>query len=185
MVEYIFQKSIPDIVCFGKALTAGYFPLAVTLTSERIFDQFLGEYFEDKQLFHGHTFTGHPVGCIAALANINLYKKRHLIQDINANAIYLKKRLDELQKLSIVADIRHKGLLAGIELAKNRKPIRILEDKTKLNYFIMNESLKMGVFLRSLGNIMIIIPPLAIDRNALEILLDTQFKLLQKIEKKV
>jgi adenosylmethionine---8-amino-7-oxononanoate aminotransferase len=185
MVEYIFQKSIPDIVCFGKALTAGYFPLAVTLTSERIFDQFLGEYFEDKQLFHGHTFTGHPVGCIAALANINLYKKRHLIQDINANAIYLKKRLDELQKLSIVADIRHKGLLAGIELAKNRKPIRILEDKTKINYFIMNESLKMGVFLRSLGNIMIIIPPLAIDRNALEILLDTQFKLLQKIEKKV
>jgi adenosylmethionine-8-amino-7-oxononanoate aminotransferase len=104
MVEYIFQKSIPDIVCFGKALTAGYFPLAVTLTSERIFDQFLGEYFEDK---------------------------------------------------------------------------------TKINYFIMNESLKMGVFLRSLGNIMIIIPPLAIDRNALEILLDTQFKLLQKIEKKV
>jgi adenosylmethionine-8-amino-7-oxononanoate aminotransferase len=155
------------------------------LTSKRIFDQFLGEYCEDKQFFHGHTFTGHPVGCAAALENINLYRTRHLIQDINANARYLKKRLDELQKLSIVADIRYKGLLAGIELAKNRKPIQILKDKTKVNYFIMNESLKMGVFLRALGNIMIIIPPLAINRNALEILLDTQFKLLQKIEKKV
>lgn len=185
MVEYISQKSIPDIVCFGKALTGGYFPLAVTLTSKRIFEEFLGEYCEDKQFFHGHTFTGHPVGCAAALENINLYRARHLIQDINANARYLKKRLDELQKLSIVADIRYKGLLAGIELAKNRKPIQILKDRTKVNYFIMNESLKMGVFLRALGNIMIIIPPLAINRNALEILLDTQFKLLQKIEKKV
>jgi adenosylmethionine---8-amino-7-oxononanoate aminotransferase len=75
--------------------------------------------------------------------------------------------------------------LAGIELAKNGKPIQILKDKTKVSYFIMNESLKMGVFLRALGNIMIIIPPLAIDRNALEKLLDTQFKVLQKIEKKV
>jgi adenosylmethionine---8-amino-7-oxononanoate aminotransferase len=185
MVEYIYQKSIPDIVCFGKALTAGYFPLAVTLTSKRIYDEFLGEYFEDKQLFHGHTFTGHPVGCAAALENINLYSTRHLIQKINANSRYLKKRLDELPKLSIVSDIRHKGLLAGIELAKNGKPIQILKDKTKVNYFIMNESVKMGVFLRSLGNIMIIIPPLAIDRNALEIVLDTQFKLLQKIEKNV
>ncbi len=185
MVEYVSQKSIPDIVCFGKALTAGYFPLAVTLTSERIYDKFLGEYFEDKQLFHGHTFTGHPVGCAAALENINLYRTRDLIQKINANSRYLKKRLDELEKLSIVSDIRYKGLLAGIELAKNRRPIQILKDKTRVNYFIMNESLKMGVFLRSLGNIMIIIPPLAIDRNTLEILLDTQFKLLQKIEKNV
>jgi adenosylmethionine---8-amino-7-oxononanoate aminotransferase len=185
MAEYISQRSIPDIVCFGKALTAGYFPLAVTLTTERIFDQFLGEYFQNKQLFHGHTFTGHPVGCAAALENIILYKKCNLIQHIKANGKYLKKRLHEFEKFSIVADIRYKGLLAGIELAKNGKPIQILKDKTKVNYFVMKESLKMGVFLRALGNIMIVIPPLAIDRNDLGILLDTQFKLLQKIEERV
>ena len=185
MAEYISQRSIPDIACFGKALTAGYFPLAVTLTSERIFDQFLGEYFQNKQLFHGHTFTGHPVGCAAALENIILYKKCNLIQHIKANGKYLKKRLREFEKFSIVADIRYKGLLAGIELAKNGKPIQILKDKTNVNYFVMNESLKMGVFLRALGNIMIVIPPLAIDRNDLRILLDTQFKLLQKIEERV
>jgi adenosylmethionine---8-amino-7-oxononanoate aminotransferase len=185
MAEYISQRSIPDIACFGKALTAGYFPLAVTLTTERIFDQFLGEYFQNKQLFHGHTFTGHPVGCAAALENIILYKKCNLIQHIKANGKYLKKRLHEFEKFSIVADIRYKGLLAGIELAKNGKPIQILKDKTKVNYFVMKESLKMGVFLRALGNIMIVIPPLAIDRNDLGILLDTQFKLLQKIEERV
>jgi adenosylmethionine-8-amino-7-oxononanoate aminotransferase len=185
MAEYISQRSIPDIACFGKALTAGYFPLAVTLTSERIFDQFLGEYFQNKQFFHGHTFTGHPVGCAAALENIILYKKHNLIQHIKANGKYLEKRLREFKKFSIVADIRCKGLLAGIELAKNGKSIQILKDRTKLYYFVMNESLKMGVFLRTLGNVMIVIPPLAIDRKDLEILLDTQFKLLQKIEERV
>jgi adenosylmethionine-8-amino-7-oxononanoate aminotransferase len=185
MAEYISQRSIPDIACFGKALTAGYFPLAVTLTSKRIFDQFLGEYFQNKQFFHGHTFTGHPVGCAAALENIILYKKRNLIQHIKANGKYLEKRLREFKKFSIVADIRCKGLLAGIELAKNGKSIQMLKDRTKVNYFVMNESLKMGVFLRTLGNVMIVIPPLAIDRKDLEILLDTQFKLLQKIEERV
>ena len=185
MAEYISQRSIPDIACFGKALTAGYFPLAVTLTSKRIFDQFLGEYFQNKQFFHGHTFTGHPVGCAAALQNIILYKKRNLIQHIKANGKYLEKRLREFKKFSIVADIRFKGMLAGIELAKNGKSIQILKDGTKVNYFVMNESLKMGVFLRTLGNVMIVIPPLAIDRKDLEILLDTQFKLLRKIEDRV
>ncbi len=185
MAEYISQRSIPDIACFGKALTAGYFPLAVTLTSKRIFDQFLGEYFQNKQFFHGHTFTGHPVGCAAALQNIILYKKRNLIQHIKVNGKYLEKRLREFKKFSIVADIRFKGMLAGIELAKNGKSIQILKDGTKVNYFVMNESLKMGVFLRTLGNVMIVIPPLAIDRKDLEILLDTQFKLLQKIEERV
>ena len=185
MAEYISQRSIPDIACFGKALTAGYFPLAVTLTSKRIFDQFLGEYFQNKQFFHGHTFTGHPVGCAAALQNIILYKKSNLIQHIKANGKYLEKRLREFKKFSIVADIRFKGMLAGIELAKNGKSIQILKDGTKVNYFVMNESLKMGVFLRTLGNVMIVIPPLAIDRKDLEILLDTQFKLLRKIEDRV
>lgn len=185
MAEYISQRSIPDIACFGKALTAGYFPLAVTLTSKRIFDQFLGDYFQNKQFFHGHTFTGHPVGCAAALQNIILYKKRNLIQHIKANGKYLEKRLHEFKKFSIVVDIRCKGMLAGIELAKNGKSIQILKDGTKVNYFVMNESLKMGVFLRTLGNVMIVIPPLAIDRKNLEILLDTQFKLLQKIEERV
>ncbi|HEX2231652.1 MAG TPA: adenosylmethionine--8-amino-7-oxononanoate transaminase, partial [Nitrososphaeraceae archaeon] len=102
MAEYISQRSIPDIACFGKALTAGYFPLAVTLTSKRIFDQFLGEYFQNKQFFHGHTFTGHPVGCAAALENIILYKKRNLIQHIKANGKYLEQRLREFKKFSIV-----------------------------------------------------------------------------------
>jgi len=185
MVQYVAENSLPDIVCFGKALTAGYFPLAVTLTTKKIFDAFLGDYSANKHLYHGHTFTGHPVGCATAIANLNLYKKSKLIKQIRHNSDYLRKRLSEFRESSIVEDIRYKGLLAGIELAKNGRPIRLLKNKRRINYFIMQESLKMGVFLRPLGNIMLVIPPLAIDRKNLETLLDTQLKIIKKIEKDI
>lgn len=183
MIEYLAQRSKPDIVCFGKALTAGYFPLAVTLTTDRIFDAFLGKYSENKHLYHGHTFTGHPVGCAAALANIELYEKQNLMQQINENAKYIASRLREFARSPIVADIRHKGLLAGIELARNNKPIVTLKNNERINYFIIQESLKMGVHLRPLGNIMMVIPPLAIGRKDLEKLLDAQLEILRKVER--
>ena len=183
MIEYLAQRSQPDIVCFGKALTAGYFPLAVTLTTDRIFNAFLGKYSDNVHLYHGHTFTGHPVGCAAALTNIELYEKRNLIQQINANAKYIATRLREFARSPIVTDIRHKGLLAGIELARNNKPIVMLKNKERINYFIMQESLKMGVHLRPLGNIMIVIPPLAIGRRDLGKLLDVQLEIVRKVER--
>ena len=183
MIEYLAQRSQPDIVCFGKALTAGYFPLAVTLTTDRIFNAFLGKYSDSVHLYHGHTFTGHPVGCAAALKNIELYEKHNLIQQINANAKYIASRLREFARSPIAADIRHKGLLAGIELARNNKPIVMLKNKERINYFIMQESLKMGVHLRPLGNIMIVIPPLAIGRRDLGKLLDVQLEIVRKVER--
>ena len=183
MIEYLAQRSQPDIVCFGKALTGGYFPLAVTMTTDRIFNAFLGKYSDNKQFYHGHTFTGHPVGCAAALANIELYEKSNLMQRINTNAKYIASRLREFAKSPIVADIRHKGMLAGIELARNDKPIITLKNKERINYFIVQESLKRGVHLRPLGNVMLVIPPLAIGKKDLERVLDTQFEILRKVER--
>ncbi len=183
VIEYLAQNSQPDIVCFGKALTGGYFPLAVTLVTRRIFDGFLGKYHYNRQLYHGHTFTGHPVGCAAALANIENYQKRDLMQHIKVSTQYIASRLPEFSKSPIVADIRHKGLLAGFELAKNNKPIVVLKNREIVNYFIMHQALKMGVHLRPLGNIMLLIPPLGIGKQDLEKLLNVQLKLLRKIEK--
>jgi adenosylmethionine---8-amino-7-oxononanoate aminotransferase len=183
IIEYIAQNSQPDIVCFGKALTAGYFPLAVTLVTRHIFDAFLGKYSDNKHLYHGHTFTGHPVGCTAALANIEKYQNRNLAQQIKVSTEYISSRLPEFSNSSIVADVRHKGLLVGIELAKNNKPVLILKNKEVTNYFIMQQSLKMGIHLRPLGNIMLLIPPLNITKRDLEKLLNVQLKLLRKMEK--
>jgi adenosylmethionine---8-amino-7-oxononanoate aminotransferase len=183
IVEYVAQKSQPDIVCFGKALTGGYFPLAVTLVTRSIFDAFLGRYHYNKHLYHGHTFTGHPVGCAAALANIENYQNHDLTQQIKVSTEYIASRLPEFLKSPIVADIRHKGLLAGIELAKNNKPIVNLKNKEIISYFIMQQALKMGVYLRPLRNIMLLIPPLGIRKRDLEMLLNVQLMLLRKIEK--
>jgi len=183
MAEYLAQRSRPDIVCFGKALTGGYFPLAATLTTEHIFKSFLGDYSEGKQFYHGHTFTGHPVGCAAAMANIELYEKRNLMQQVKASGRQISSRLSEFRKSVLVADIRHKGMLAGIELARNGKPILALKDGQRLNYFIMRESLRRGVHLRPLGNIMMVTPPLAIDRKNLDLLLDTHLQILKEIER--
>ena len=183
VVEYLAQKSQPDIVCFGKALTGGYFPLAVTLVTRRIFDAFLGRYHYNKQLYHGHTFTGHPVGCAAALANIENYQNHDLTQQIKVSTEYIASRLPEFSRSPIVADIRHKGLLAGIELAKNNKPIVILKNKEIINYFIMQQALEMRVYLRPLRNIMLLIPPVGIGKRDLEKLLNVQLMLLRKIEK--
>jgi adenosylmethionine-8-amino-7-oxononanoate aminotransferase len=185
MIEYISQDSTPDIVCFGKALTAGYFPLAVTLTTNKIYEPFLGEYSENKQFYHGHTFTGNPIGCATAIANIEEYRRQNLIQQIKENSKHISKRLKEIEYSNIITDIRHKGLLTGIEIEKDGKPIEILKDGQRLNYFVMKESLKMGVFLRSLGNILMFIPPLAINQQELDKIIDVQFKLIKMIEDKV
>ncbi|MDQ4074589.1 MAG: adenosylmethionine--8-amino-7-oxononanoate transaminase [Thermoproteota archaeon] len=189
MVEYLAQNSSPHIVCFGKALTAGYFPLAVTLTTDRIYNSFLDEFGKNKELYHGHTFTGHPVGCATALANIDLYKRKNLLSQIRDNGNYISNRLRELKSLSysnIQMDIRHKGLLAGIELeTKKGKPLEYLKNKQRLSSFIMKESLKMNVFLRPLGNILVTIPPLAIDRDNLKQIMDVQFELIGMINSKI
>jgi len=182
MIEYLAQRSTPDIVCFGKALTGGYSPLAVTLSTAEIYNAFLGKYSESKQLYHGHTFTGHPIACAAALANLDLYRRHNLLQRIRENSRYLEQRLKEFSKSQVVSRLRHKGLLAAFELQKKMNPINYMQNKEPIQYFIMRESMKRGVFIISLANTKIVIPPFAIPRRNLRTLLDVQHHLLQKIE---
>jgi adenosylmethionine-8-amino-7-oxononanoate aminotransferase len=188
MVEYLAQGSIPDIVCFGKSLTAGYSPLAVTLTTKEIFNKFLGNYAENKQFYHGHTYTGHTLGCSVALANIDLYHNHNLIEKIRANGVYLEKRLKEIQRsYSITQGARCKGLLGAIDLVHDNNkdktvPIEILKNRLRLGTFIMQESLKLGVFLRSLGNTLLIIPPLAIGKADFRFLLGVIQDLVGKVQ---
>jgi adenosylmethionine---8-amino-7-oxononanoate aminotransferase len=182
MIEYIAQESFPDIVCLGKALSAGYSPLAATLTTNKIFEAFLGQYGEKKHLYHGHTFTGHAIGCTAAIANLKLYKKYKLIEQIYSNSQYIKKSLREIKKSPIVKHVRCKGLLAALDLVKHGTKITYTKDKVPISYFIMQQSLRMGVILRPLWNTITIIPPLAMKRNDLIFLMDVITKLIDKVE---
>jgi adenosylmethionine---8-amino-7-oxononanoate aminotransferase len=196
MIEYVAQDSKPDIICYGKALNGGYFPIAVTMTTNEIYKAFLGEYNEYKQLFHGHTYTGHPVGCTACITNLELYEKRNLLQKIRINSTHIGKRLKAFRDFKTVHKIRHQGLLIGIELAKEdavsqkkkkKTPLNYIDeygDKLQLNNYIMRESLKRGVFLRSLGHVITLIPPLAMPRGQLDILINTIYDIIKSIEER-
>ena len=183
LCEYVSQKSKPDIVCYAKALTGGYFPLAVTLATQEIFDAFLGKYQDNKHLFHGHTFAGHSVGCACAMANLDLYKRFKLLDKIGANSLYLGKLLEPLMNLDIVADVRYKGLLGAIEIEnpKISKPILKLGN-TPISQFIAEQALKRGVYVRPLGNIIPIIPPLAISKKELSELISVYEEIVKLIQ---
>ena len=189
MVEYLAQGSIPDIVCFGKTLTGGYSPLAATLCNSQIYSCFLSDYSESKHFRHGHTYTGHPLGCSAAIANLRLYKKQNLLSKIRKNSTYLRNRLKEIWESPVIGSVGHKGLLAAIQLEGKRGKKRIPMEKLNVygkqvrsNYYLTQEALKRGVFIRGLGNTIVIIPPLAIDRKDFGHLLDVVFELVGKVE---
>lgn len=180
MIEYLKQDSIPDIVCFGKALTAGYTPLAVTLTNSEIFRSFLDN---KVKLYHGHTYCGHPIGCATAIANLKLYRKRGLIQDIPLKSRFIRKRLFELQNSPAVSNVRHEGMLAGLDISK--QGIDAVKKRTgePVNSFIFKNALNSGVYLRPLEKTIVLIPPLAIDRKNLEYLLSVVGLIVKKVER--
>lgn len=184
LVEYVAQKSSPDLVAYGKMLTAGYVPMAVTLASERIYDSFLGEYSEMRHLYHGHTFTANPLGCAAANANLRLYRRSGLISKVRKTSRILARRLEEMLQMPIVGDIRHKGMLAGIELVSDRRkktPIRFSQSTNKV---VFEEAKKNGIYLRTLGNIVMLVPPLAISEDEMDLLVDGTIDTIKAVSRR-
>jgi adenosylmethionine-8-amino-7-oxononanoate aminotransferase len=185
MIEYQTQESIPDIASFGKMLSGGYLPLAATLASKKIYDSFLGDYKDMKHFFHGHTFTGNPIACATALTNISLYKKYNLISKIKKRAIQIQSRIEEISNLDLVGDVRHKGLLMGIELVSNKKTKSSVSLQKRLPQKIFIEAKKYGIYQRTLGNIVMVIPPLAISEKELDFLLDGTIKTIKNVSAQI
>jgi adenosylmethionine-8-amino-7-oxononanoate aminotransferase len=183
MVEYQSQGSIPDIVSFGKMLTAGYLPLAATLTSKKVYDAFLGSNGEMKQFFHGHTFTGNPLACATALANLDLYTKQNLISKIKKKSIQLHRRIEEISGLDLVGDVRHKGLLMGIELVNNKEKKTPINPYKGISQRVFNEAKKHRIYLRTLGHIVMLVPPLAISEKELDFLVDGTIDTIKRVAK--
>jgi adenosylmethionine-8-amino-7-oxononanoate aminotransferase len=185
MIEYQTQESIPDIASFGKMLSGGYLPLAATLASKKIYDSFLGEYKDMKHFFHGHTFTGNPIACATALTNISLYKKYNLISKIKKRAKQIQSRIEEISNLDLVGDVRHSGLLMGIELVSNKKTKSPVLSQKRLPQKIFIEAKKHGIYQRTLGNIVMVIPPLAISEKELDFLLNGTIKTIKNVSAQI
>ena len=179
MIEYKKQNCFPDIVSFGKMLTGGYLTFAATLTTKKISNSFLGKFYDSKHLFHGHTYTGNPIAASLALENLKLYDKTKLIQKIQKTSKLLGNRANEFYELDVVGDVRHKGMLMGVELINNNSN----KTRKSINKIVFEEGKKHNIFFRTLGNVVMLVPPLAISSKEINLLVDGAIKTIEGISK--
>ena len=175
------ENVTPDIMTVAKGITGGYLPLAATLATEKIFNGFMGEFSakggsasggkDNKTFFHGHTYTGNPLACSAALANLRIFRREKTLQKLQPKIRMLKEGLQKLYEFNNVGDIRQRGFMAGIELVKNRKTKAPFGCEKRIGHKVIMEARKRGVMLRPLGDVIVLMPPLSITIKELKLLL--------------
>ncbi|MCL4474633.1 MAG: adenosylmethionine--8-amino-7-oxononanoate transaminase [Nitrospirae bacterium] len=162
---------VPNIICLSKGITGGYLPLAATMATEEIYKAFLGEFKDLKTFFHGHSYTGNPLGCAAALACLDIFEKEKTLEGLGPKIGMLEAFLKDIAELGHVGDVRNKGLIAGIELVKDKSTKEPYPWEEKMGWRVAYYAREHGVFIRPLGNVVVVMPPLSISLENLEQLL--------------
>ncbi|HEY1538947.1 MAG TPA: adenosylmethionine--8-amino-7-oxononanoate transaminase [Solirubrobacteraceae bacterium] len=151
----------PDLMCVAKGLTGGYLPLAATLTSERIYEAFLGDFAQLKTFFHGHTYTGNPLACAAALATLEIFEREDTIAALAPKIALLGELLAEhVAPLASVREVRRRGFMVGIEL----------EDfplQARMGHQVTRAARRRGAIVRPLGDVVVLMTPLSITADEL------------------
>jgi len=150
----------PDLMCLAKGITGGYLPLAATLASEEIYEGFLGRYEEFRTFFHGHTYTGNPLACAAALANLDIFERERTLERLQPKIAHFEELLAGIAALPEVAEVRQKGVMVGIDLGDH-------DPSLQMGHRVTIEARKRGAFIRPLGNTIVLMPPLAISEDEL------------------
>jgi len=151
----------PDFLCLAKGLTGGYMPLAATLTTDRVYAGFLGEHEEFKTFFHGHTYTGNPLACAAALATLDVFEEERTLERLQPKIELLGRLLEPVDELPMVKEVRRRGFMVGIELAGF--PV-----EARMGHQVTLEARRRGAIIRPLGDVVVLMPPLAISEADLE-----------------
>jgi adenosylmethionine-8-amino-7-oxononanoate aminotransferase len=149
----------PDFLALAKGMTGGYLPMAATLTTQSVFDAFVGDYSEFKTFFHGHSFTGNQLGAAAALASLDLLQSPLSIRARLRLERTLRDSLAKLWRLSSVGDIRQVGLIAGIELVKNWRTREPFDLRERAGIRVCEAMTRRGVLTRPIGNVVVLMPP--------------------------
>lgn len=177
------QESVgPDLLCLGKGITGGYLPLAATLTTDKVFNAFLGDYEELKTFYHGHTYTGNPVACAAALANLEVFQEERTVESLRPKIDTITMWLEDFRGHPKVGDIRQKGMMAGIELMEDPKGGRPYPLSKRVGHRVCMEIRKHGVILRNLGDTVVIMPPLSITLEEIDLLFSALKKAINQLE---
>jgi adenosylmethionine-8-amino-7-oxononanoate aminotransferase len=149
----------PDLIAMAKGLTGGYLPMAATLTTQAIFDRFLGEYQKFKTFFHGHSYTGNQLGAAAALASLQILRSPASISSRRGLQRALREGLNELWRHPNVGDVRQVGLVAGIELVKNWRTRETFDLRRQAGIRVCEAMAQRGVLTRPIGNVVVLMPP--------------------------
>lgn len=179
------EEVMPDFLCLAKGLTGGYLPLAATLTTEEVFQEFLGPPESGKTFFHGHTYTGNPLGCAAALASLDLLVAPTGLPALSDKIEQLKGHLERMRSVPLVGDIRQRGLMAGIELVRDRGTRNPYPSSMRVGARFCQLCREAGVLLRPLGDVVVVMPPLAIDRPLLDRLGDVLYNSLCSLQREM
>ncbi len=169
------ERISPDILCLAKGLTGGYLPLAATLVTDEIYSAFLGAPHEGRTFFHGHTYTGNPLACAAALASLELFEKNDVLANVRANADRLSRRLRELTEHPHVGEVRQKGIMAGIELVRDRITQAPFHAARRTGHLVTLAARKRGVVIRPLGDVVVLMPAPAMPGHLVDELCDAAF----------
>lgn len=175
------EEVVPDFLCLAKGLTGGYLPLAATLTTDEIYGAFLGRPEEGRSFYHGHTYTGNPLGAAVALASLELIHKSGLLNALPAKVERLREHLEKLRDLPLVGDIRQQGLMAGIELVEDRTSKRPFPPELRMGAQVCRSARDQGVLLRPLGDVVVVMPPPAIDLSLLDRLCAVLYNTIREI----
>src|SRR3954452_4705639 len=159
------ERVAPDFLCLGKGLTGGYLPLAATLATERVYEGFLGAPEDARTFFHGHTFTGSPLACAAALASLDAFEEEHTLLRLQPKIRLLGELLDEVAAMPEVAEVRGRGFMAGIDLGEHPPQVR-------LGHQVALEARRRGAIVRPLGDVIVLMPPLSISKADLRRLVE-------------
>jgi adenosylmethionine-8-amino-7-oxononanoate aminotransferase len=155
----------PDLMCLAKGITGGYMPLAATLATERIYEGFLGEFDQFRTFFHGHTYTGNPLACAAAIANLNVFEQERTIEKLQPKIALLADCLKRVAGLPTVREVRQRGFMVGIDLADFPLEVR-------MGHRVTLEARKRGAIVRPLGDTVVLMPPLGIETAELRRLVE-------------
>ncbi len=175
------ENVTPDFMCVAKSITGGYMPLAATLTTDEIFSGFLGRFEDFKTFFHGHTYTGNPLACSVAVKNLELYEHEKLIERIKSNVALIENKLQGFYNLDHVGEVRHRGFMIGVELVKNRKNKKPYPPGEKMGQKVTMEARKRGVIIRPLGDVIVLMPPIAIDEKTLGELIEVTYESIKTV----
>jgi adenosylmethionine---8-amino-7-oxononanoate aminotransferase len=155
----------PDLLCLAKGITGGYLPLAATLATERIYEGFLGEFEELRTFFHGHTYTGNPLACAAALATLDVFDQERTLERLAPKIELLGELLRPLATHPAVREVRRAGFMTGIELAEYPLDVR-------MGHRVTLEARRRGAIVRPLGDVVVLMPPLSIAEGELRRLVE-------------